>query len=45
MIAFTEPKSVKNDRSYFQAHLFHRYFLRELVGVSRVAYVVSIIDS
>ena len=42
MAAFSE---LKKCRYYFRAYLLHRYFLRELKGCSRMAQVVSTLDS
>ena len=44
MTALSESKSVKKCRSYYLACLFHRHFLRELTGFSRLAHIVSTID-
>ena len=45
MTALSESKSFKNVGVITARTFFHRYFVRELIGFSRLAHIVSIIDT
>ena len=44
LTALKESKSFQKCRSYYHKYLFDRYFVRELIGFSRLAYIVYIVD-
>ena len=41
MTALSESKSVENVEVITERTFFHRHFLKEFIGLSRIAYVVS----